>query len=194
MAGRDFRRLKTFCKMSKRKFAKVLSLPYFCSAFTRAFICIILEELMAEDKRPLIFKILDFFPLFFLMLLVYNIVMLFPGDASELMKSAMFNIPLVSGATWEMQVGHVFLLVGLVFLFFELLKSTKTSTSTSVEHVISLVVFMIYFLEFLLIKEAGNSIFLLLAMMSLLDVIAGFSITIATARRDFGLPGSFGGN
>ncbi len=147
---------------------------------------------MAEDNRPLIFKVLDFFPLFFLMLLVYNIVMLFPDDANELMKSAMFSIPLVSGSAWEMQVGHLFLLIGLAFLFFELLKSTKTSTSTSVEHVISLVVFMVYFLEFLLVKEAGNSIFFLLAMMSLLDVIAGFSITIATARRDFGLPGNLG--
>lgn len=147
---------------------------------------------MAEDNRPLIFKVLDFFPLFFLMLLVYNIVMLFPGDASALMESVMFTIPLVSGAAWEMQIGHLFLLVGLIFLFFELLKSTKTSTSTSVEHVISLVVFIVYFLEFILVKEAGNSIFLLLAMMSLLDVIAGFSITIATARRDFGLPGNMG--
>lgn len=149
---------------------------------------------MAEDNRPLIFKILDFFPLFFLMLLVYNIIMLFPGDANVLMDKAMFSLPLVSGGAWEMQVGHLFLLIGLIFLFFELLKATKTSTSTSIEHVISLVVFIVYFLEFLLLKEAGNSIFLLLAMMSLLDVIAGFSITIAAARRDFGFGGNLGGN
>lgn len=149
---------------------------------------------MAEDNRPAFFKILDFFPLFFLMLLVYNIIMLFPGDASTLMGQALFTMPLVSGAAWQMEVGHLFLLIGLLFLFIELLKSTNTSTSTSVEHVISLVVFIVYFLEFILVKEAGNSIFLLLAMMSLLDVIAGFSITIAAARRDFGLGGGLSGN
>jgi len=33
----------------------------------------------------------------------------------------------------------------------------------------------------------GDSTFLLLTIMAFIDVIAGFTITIAAARRDFGL-------
>ena len=45
-------------------------------------------------------------------------------------------------------------------------------------------VFIIFLIEFIVVKGAGTSTFFILALMSLFDVIAGFSVTITTARRD----------
>jgi hypothetical protein len=39
------------------------------------------------------------------------------------------------------------------------------------------------------IGDKGDSTFLFLTIMSFIDVIAGFTITIAAARRDFALGG-----
>ena len=41
-----------------------------------------------------------------------------------------------------------------------------------------------FLVEFITVERAGNSVFFILMVMALLDVIAGFSVTIFTARRD----------
>jgi len=48
-------------------------------------------------------------------------------------------------------------------------------------------VFIACLLEFLMVPEAGNSVFGLIVVMCLVDVIAGFTVTIAAARRDLSL-------
>jgi hypothetical protein len=39
-------------------------------------------------------------------------------------------------------------------------------------------------IEFLLVRQAGTSAFFILLMISLVDVIAGFIVTLRTAQRD----------
>ena len=41
-----------------------------------------------------------------------------------------------------------------------------------------------YLIEFLLVKSAGAGVFLVLTLMSFLDLIAGFTVTLGAARRD----------
>jgi hypothetical protein len=40
---------------------------------------------------------------------------------------------------------------------------------------------------FITVKEAGSASFLILTLMSLLDVLAGFLVSLASARRDIQL-------
>ena len=47
--------------------------------------------------------------------------------------------------------------------------------------------FIIFLLEFVLVKWAQTSSFFNLTLMSLFDVIAGFTISIRTAKRDITL-------
>ena len=47
--------------------------------------------------------------------------------------------------------------------------------------------FIAYLVEFLTVGKAATSVFFILMCVSLVDVIAGFSITITGARRDFGV-------
>lgn len=98
-----------------------------------------------------------------------------------------FEIPLVSQDTWEVTFGHAFLLLSMVFLFIELLRATKTGTDSIVNHLLSMVLFIICLLVFILVGGYGNSIFFLFMSMTFLDFAAGFIVTTVTARRDFGV-------
>ena len=87
-------------------------------------------------------------------------------------------------ATWMVGGGDLFLVVALCFLFLELLKSTNSGRSTIINHALSLLVFVVCLVEFLLFGAFATSEFFLLTLMALLDVLAGFIVTIATSRRD----------
>jgi hypothetical protein len=56
-----------------------------------------------------------------------------------------------------------------------------------VDHALSMALFIICLLEFIIIARFGNSTFFIITLICLLDVVAGFTVTISTARRDFGI-------
>ena len=47
-----------------------------------------------------------------------------------------------------------------------------------------MILFIVMLVEFLLVKQAGSSTFFILMVISLVDVMAGFIVTIRTAQRD----------
>jgi hypothetical protein len=73
---------------------------------------------------------------------------------------------------------------GIVILFLEVLKSGRTSTATVTNHILSTVVLLIYVIELIVVGYCANSIFFVLTLIALFDVVAGFTITIRTASRD----------
>lgn len=124
-------------------------------------------------------------PLLLIPLIVYNLaVFLFMGGNPAGWANQLFSVPMVSGITWSLTSGDVLLVLGLACLFFEVLKSTNTGRSSVVEHMVSTLVFIIFLVEFLLVGAAGSSVFFLLMMMSIFDVVAGFSVSITSAGRD----------
>ena len=88
-----------------------------------------------------------------------------------------------------MNIGDALLVIGIFVLYIELVKSTRTQSSTLIEHAFSLLVFIGFLIEFIVIKDAATSTFFLLMLMSLLDVMAGFTITVSTAMRDVNFVG-----
>ena len=64
-----------------------------------------------------------------------------------------------------------------------MLKATRTGVVALTDHIFSMVVFVVYLVEFLVVREAATSVFFILMAIALIDVIAGFSITISGARR-----------
>ena len=64
------------------------------------------------------------------------------------------------------------------------MKATRSSQASAIEHALSALVFAGYLIEFLLVKSAGTGVFLVLTLMSFLDLIAGFTVTLGAARRD----------
>lgn len=116
---------------------------------------------------------------------LYNLLAftMFGGQPSG-WATQLFQVRMVSGTEWSLTWGDIMLLIGIVCLFFEVLKSTNTGRSSLIEHMLSTVLFIIFLIEFILAGAAASSTFFLLMAMSLVDVVAGFSISITGAGRD----------
>lgn len=130
-------------------------------------------------------KFLRRFPMLGFILIIYDILVLVKDEL--ILGKPLFKIKMMSGAEWTPTVGDLLIVIGLFCLFFEIYKSTRTSDTEIVGHILSTLIFVVFLVEFIVLKPAGTTVFFLLTLMSLFDVVAGFSITIKTARRDFAL-------
>jgi len=136
--------------------------------------------------------ILSFFPLFAFMFFGYLALSLF-GFFPEKLNYVIFQVGLPSGSTWRPTWGDLVVLLGLITLNIEVFKATRTSNVSIVDHTLSTFVFIAFLISWMIsswtVGPKGDSTFLFLTVMSFIDVIAGFTITISAARRDFGLGG-----
>src|SRR5262245_47578859 len=133
-----------------------------------------------------------YIPLIGVVVVVYNLIafggqVFGSGDPNAMdgeLAAVLFQIPMVSKELWKVTVGDMLILGGLITLFQEVLRSAKPDRTAIVNHGLSLGLFVIALIEFLLIKGFGTSVFFLIACMTLFDVVAGFTIGIVAARRD----------
>lgn len=126
------------------------------------------------------------FPLMLVPLALYNLAMIGlmgEGGAAALDK-VVLSLSMLSGAVWTMSLGDLMIVIGLVTLFFEIVKATRTGSGSLINHMLSLVVFILFLVEFLLVQGAATQIFFILMTIAFLDVIGGFVISIRTAGRD----------
>ena len=130
------------------------------------------------------------FPLLALPVVLYNLIALtltgvFKSvEANGQIIRPLFWIPMTSRAQWPVSLGDLILAVALVVLFIELLKSTTSRRVAIINHSLSMILFILCLVEFLLAPAFATSTFFLLTLMVLLDVLAGFIVTIVAARRD----------
>ncbi|MDR7231545.1 hypothetical protein J2X45_002645 [Caulobacter sp. BE264] len=129
-------------------------------------------------------------PLLALPVIVYNLVALTltggfkATDASVRMTETLFTIHMTSRTDWAVSLGDLLMAASLVVLFVELLKSTTSRKIAIINHSLSMVLFILCLVEFLLAPAFATSTFFLITLMVLLDVLAGFIVTIVAARRD----------
>ena len=128
------------------------------------------------------------FPLLIVPFVVYNMVaFLLPGIG---WTQEMARIHMMSGADWTFTPGELLVGASIIILFFEMLKATRLSTRTIIDHGLSMVIFIGMIVEFLLVKQAATGTFFLLLVISFVDVVGGFTITIRTAQRDISIDGN----
>lgn len=123
-------------------------------------------------------------PLIAIAFILYNLVAVTGGPAY--LDNKLFTLRMVSGGEWTARVGDLLILVTMVLLFIELLKSTLTATSSLVDHALSMLVLMAALVEFLIVPQAATSVFFFILVATVIDVIAGFTIGIRVAKRDIG--------
>ena len=127
------------------------------------------------------------FPLLIIPFAIYNIVaFLMPGVS---WFGALTSVHLASGADWTMSAGDILIAFAMLLLFAELVKARFVRRSV-VDHALSLLVFLAMLVEFILVKQAASGTFFLLLVISLVDVLGGFAITLRTAQRDLTVEGS----
>ena len=125
-------------------------------------------------------------PLMIIPLIFYNVLIFAPfaGSGVATLSMEVFSLSMVSGAVWTMHLGDVVIVTALAFLFFEVLKATRTGSWSLIDHLLSALVFIAFLVEFLLIAEAATDVFFILMVVAFVDLIAGFSVSIRSAGRD----------
>ena len=109
------------------------------------------------------------------------------------LTSTVFTIGMFSGDSWAVSFADVFLALSLLLLFIEIVKSTRTDSTSIINHGLSMLVAVTCIIQFVVSQGFSNSVFFLLTLMTLLDVVAGFTVTIVAAKRDFGSSGGIAG-
>jgi hypothetical protein len=124
-------------------------------------------------------------PLLIIPFILYNLGLagLFGGGDNP-WSQTLFSLTMMSGGVWSMTLADLMVLISLFFLFVELIKSTRTSNASVVDHLLSTFVFVAFLVEFLLVAGAATSLFFVLMMIALVDVLAGFSVSVRAAGRD----------
>jgi hypothetical protein len=109
---------------------------------------------------------------------------------NQILTSQFISVPMPAGGShWTVSWGDLFIFFGLLVLFFELVRATNTNKVAIINHSLSMILFIICLVEFLLVPGFATSTFALITTMTLLDVLAGFIVTIVTARKDFDFAG-----
>ena len=132
------------------------------------------------------------FPLLLFALIFYNLLAFGGGMAAGADIGALLNqgfaVTMPSGSVWAFTWSDLFVGASLGLLFGEVLKATRTGRSQILSHGFSTLTFVAALVEFLLLKGFATSAFFLLTLMTLFDVVAGYTISIVSARRDLMMP------
>ncbi len=126
-------------------------------------------------------RFLSAFPLLIFVLMAFNIVFY---SGSIALEDEVFRAVMASGALLVLTVGDLLIILALGVLFLEILKATGAGNATILDHILSTGVFILALVEFLLTPQAGNAPFFILVIICFMDVVAGYAVSIRSARRD----------
>jgi hypothetical protein len=132
------------------------------------------------------------FPLLFIMIVLYALLTFGGGmfahhDMHTFMDREILNIGLISTDHWSFRVSDLFIFVSLILLFVEVVKATRTTTKELINHGLSMVTFVVALILFITVKGFATSAFFIMTMMTLFDVIAGYTISVIAAEHDLGM-------
>jgi hypothetical protein len=126
-------------------------------------------------------------PLLVVPFILYNIGIagIFGGGPNgDPWETEILALNMMSGGVFSMTLGDLIVVIALVLFFVEIVKSTRSSNASVIDHLLSTFVFVAFLVEFLLVKGAAHSVFFTLMVITLIDVLAGFSVSIRSAGRD----------
>lgn len=127
------------------------------------------------------------FPLLLVPFAIYNIIaFLMPGVT---WTGVITTVHMASGADWTMSAGDMLVALAILLLCGEVLKSTRIGIRTVVDHSLSLLLFLGMLVEFILVQQAATATFFLLLVVSFIDVLGGFAVTLRSAQRDLTVEG-----
>lgn len=121
-------------------------------------------------------------PMLAIPLIIYNVLALSGGN--ELLDRVLFTMPMLKGGEWRFKLADLIMLITILTFFVEIIKSTFTGSAAILDHALSMVLFIVAGLEFLIVPQAATSTFFFIVMLCLIDVVAGYTIGMRAARRD----------
>jgi hypothetical protein len=124
------------------------------------------------------------FPLLLVPFALYNMIA-FLLDLS--FDTPLFGFSLLSGQSMAVSAGDVLVILGVLLLYLEILKVTRLAGRTVMDHLLSVMLFAAMVFEFVSVQRAATSAFLVLLVLSFVDVIGGLSLAAPDARRNIAL-------
>jgi hypothetical protein len=121
------------------------------------------------------------FPLLLIPFAIYNMMaFLTPGVA---WTAPVATVHMMSGEDWVLTWEDLLLAFAIFLLWIEIIKSTRIGMRSIMDHVLAMALFIAMLVEFLLVRQAGTSTFFLLMIIALVDVLAGFIVSIRSSQR-----------
>jgi hypothetical protein len=124
-------------------------------------------------------------PLMIIPFVLYNLGLAgLLGGGEDPWSRELFSITMMSGGVFSMTLADLMIVIALLLTFFEVLKSTRTSNASVIDHLLSTFVFVAFLVEFLLVRGAATSLFFTLMLITFVDVLAGFAVSLRASSRD----------
>jgi hypothetical protein len=135
---------------------------------------------------------LRIFPLLLVSIVIYNLLALGHNLASHdamqaFLTQTSVNFHMFSGDEWSFTIGDLLILLSFGLLFVEIIKSTRTTRHELLNHGLSAVVFVIALIEFITLHGFSTSVFFFILVMTAIDVVGGYTISIVAAEHDLGM-------
>jgi energy-coupling factor transporter transmembrane protein EcfT len=120
------------------------------------------------------------FPLLIIPFVLYNMIAFL---LSLEFSTPLFNVPVLSERSASVNTGEALVILAVLLLYLEILKATRLSSKPIMDHVLSMILFLGMAIEFIAVRQAATSTFLILVTLAFVDVIGGFTISLRTAQR-----------
>ena len=127
------------------------------------------------------------FPMILIAVVAYDVIVLggmAAGQSATALLDSNLSLTMFSGDAWRISTGDGLLTLALAMLFVETVKAANSTHREILNHAMSMLTFVAALVEFIVLKGFGTSTFFLITMMCLFDVVAGYTISIITAKRD----------
>jgi hypothetical protein len=131
------------------------------------------------------------FPLLFVPVAIYC-SFAFPAGAgmgAGLAQTAVL-ISMPSNTRWEISWGDLFLMFATIMLFAEIVKSTRPTRVSLIDNGLSIGVFVLCMVLFILFPGFSTSEFFILLLMAAMDFLGGSVIMLGAAQRTVQFGGS----
>jgi hypothetical protein len=103
-------------------------------------------------------------------------------EGADIWETHVFSMTMMSGGVFSLTAGNLLIVVALLLLFVEIVKSTRTSNASIVDHLLSTFVFVAFLVEFLLATDAAHPVFFTLMVIAL-GRCAGRILGVVAFRR-----------
>jgi hypothetical protein len=101
--------------------------------------------------------------------------------------TVLFGFSLPSGESLAVNIGDLLVILGVLLLYLEILKVTRLAAKAVMDHLLSVMLLAAMVVELVTVKQAATSAFLILLVLSFVDVISGLSLAIADPGRNIAL-------
>jgi hypothetical protein len=129
------------------------------------------------------------FPLLLVPFVIYNIIVFIFRMPGDIWTSPATTVHMMSGQDWVLTWEDILLAFSIVLLWIEIVKSTRIGMRGVMDHILAMALFIAMLVEFLLVPQAATSTFFLLMTISLVDVLAGFVVSVRSAQRQIEVDG-----